>query len=100
AALSRATVVDVAPVLTQPVRGLAKRQAWLCIRTVDIPLEHIAHKALDWTSRVSIEMPDSVLLEVAGSQRLFGGLENLRAEIECALPGAYLALAPTSRAAL
>ncbi|MEX0900220.1 MAG: DNA polymerase Y family protein [Gammaproteobacteria bacterium] len=74
---------------------------WLCVLT-DRP-DTVAAEALNWSSRVSIE-PDAVLLEVAGSRRLFGSLAALRTEIERVFAVRQwllqLALAPTPRAAL
>ncbi len=40
-------------------------------------LEAVATAALDFTSRVNLEPPDAVLLEVRGSLRLFGGARRL-----------------------
>ncbi len=64
-------------------------------------LAALVSRAHTLTSRVTIEAPDAVLLEVAGSQRLFGGLSALLA----ALRGTFarplqLALAPTPLAAV
>lgn len=57
-----------------------------------------------FTSRVSIEPPDAVLLEVRGSFRLFGGVQSLCAQLleRCRQGGFDLrwALAPTPLAAL
>lgn len=67
-------------------------------------LERLAGWAGRFTPRVSIELPDGLLLEVKGSRKLFGGLSAL---IEQVLAGAreqgvtpWIALAPTPRAAL
>lgn len=69
-----------------------------------IDLERTACIAGDFTSRVSLEPPDAVLLEVQGSFRLFGGASSLcKALLErCSAAGieARWALAPTPLAAL
>lgn len=88
-----------------PPGGVAVERApriWLCLLT-DAP-ERAAPLALGWTSRVSIEPPDALLLEVGGSRRLFGDLAALRGAVEHAFAvrgwRLQLALAPTPRAAL
>ncbi|AOG23184.1 Y-family DNA polymerase [Acidovorax sp. RAC01] len=57
--------------------------------------------ALQFTPRVAV-LEDSVVAEMAGSARLFGGLEHLRAQVECGAQelGARVAWAPTGTAAL
>lgn len=57
--------------------------------------------ALQFTPRVAL-LEDSVVAEVAGSARLFGGLEHLRSQVECGAQelGATVAWAPTGTAAL
>jgi protein ImuB len=67
-------------------------------------LEAIAAWACQFTSRVSLEPPQAVLLEVEGSLRLFGGMGRLMARLHSGLAGigfeALLAAGPTARAAL
>ena len=67
-------------------------------------LETLACWAGGFTSEVSLALPDALLLEVAGSLRLFGGLEALLARLLQGIAGqghaACTALAPTPRAAL
>ena len=67
-------------------------------------LEAIAAWACQFTSRVSLEPPQAVLLEVEGSLRLFGGMGRLMARLRSGLAGigfeALLAAGPTARAAL
>lgn len=57
-----------------------------------------------FTPTVSLEPPESVLLEVRASLALFGGLERLRASLaealSCRVPGFRLSVAPTPLAAL
>ncbi len=67
-------------------------------------LERLAGWAGRFTPRVSLEPPDAVLLEIKGSRRLFGGIAALAEQLAA---GAcehgvtpWIALAPTSRAAL
>lgn len=67
-------------------------------------LETLACWAGGFTSEVSLAQPDALLLEVAGSLRLFGGLDALLARLLHGIAGqghaARAALAPTPRAAL
>ena len=67
-------------------------------------LENLAEWAGRYTPRVSLEPPDSVLLEVRGSLRLFGGSRRLLAQIHAQLGAAglmpQLALTPTPLASL
>ena len=67
-------------------------------------LEELAARAQRFTPRVSLAPPDGLLLEVAGSLHLFGGLSGLRAELigECLhlQIRPVLAFAPTPLAAL
>jgi protein ImuB len=67
-------------------------------------LERLGVRAQRLTPRVSLDPPDSLLLEVKGSLHLFGGVEGLSREMagECSrlrIP-CVLALAPTPLAAL
>jgi protein ImuB len=67
-------------------------------------LESLAGWAETLTSTVSIEAPESVLLEVAGSLKLFGSVEAIKAKLEQELARRYanfrLCVAPTPTAAL
>jgi protein ImuB len=67
-------------------------------------LEAIASWACQFTAQVSLEPPQAVLLEVAGSLRLFGGAARLMARLHHGLSDlgfeALLAAGPTARAAL
>jgi protein ImuB len=67
-------------------------------------LARLAEIAGAFTSRVSLEPPDAVLLEVRGSFRLFGGAQGLCRQLldRCGSAGYALhwSLAPTPRAAL
>jgi protein ImuB len=67
-------------------------------------LESVAMWLGRFTPRVSLEPPQGVAAEVAGSLRLFGGAADLAARIRAGLTelgfDAVLALAPTARAAL
>lgn len=69
-----------------------------------VMLERLCRFAQRFTSRVSIEMPNALLLEIKGSIRLFGSLEALHADIDATwsrleLP-ARTATAPTTLGAL
>jgi protein ImuB len=80
---------------------------WVALHFANLPresLEPIAAWACQFTPRVSVEPPREIVLEVAGSLRLFGGgralLQKLRAGLaELDFP-VSLAVAPTARAAL
>ncbi len=67
-------------------------------------LEEVALWAGRFTSRVVLETPDGLLLELAGSRRLFGGVEGLLGSLERELErfGHHFctALAPTPAAAM
>lgn len=67
-------------------------------------LASLAEIAGGFTSRVSLEPPDAVLLEVRGSFRLFGGARGLCRQLldRCSAAGyaLYWSLAPTPLAAL
>jgi protein ImuB len=62
-------------------------------------LESLAARAERFTSLVSLEVPDGLLLEIAGSLKLFGGREALRRRIETGFARsgftACLAITPT-----
>ncbi len=61
----------------------------------------LAKHAQGFTPRVVVESPDAVLLELAGSQRLFGGMPALLAALRKVFPRPLqLALAPTPLAAV
>ena len=66
-------------------------------------LERIAAWAIQFTSTVSIAAPNGVLLEIAGSLKLFGGLASLWARIERGIAAlgyeSAVACAPTPLAA-
>jgi protein ImuB len=67
-------------------------------------LERLCLHALRFTPRVSIEMPNALLLEIRGSVKLFGSLETLHAGIDAAWGHLKLevssATAPSTLAAL
>src|SRR5487761_5750 len=102
--------------LLRPVTGrldapiMAPAELWLAVQLTASPspsrqdLERLGARAQRLTPRVSLDPPDSLLLEVKGSLHLFGGVEGLSREMagECSrlrLP-CMLALAPTPLAAL
>jgi protein ImuB len=61
----------------------------------------LIRRAQSLTPRVTVESTDAVLLELGGSQRLFGGLPGLLAELRRIFPRPLqLALAPTPLAAV
>ena len=67
-------------------------------------LQRLSACALQFTSLVSIEMPNALLLEIKGSVKLFGSLTSLHARIDaawgCLALRAQGAIAPTALAAL
>jgi protein ImuB len=69
-----------------------------------VMLQRLCLSAQQFTSLVSIEMPNALLLEIKGSVKLFGSLELLHADIDAAWSRlalrAYSATAPTTLAAL
>jgi protein ImuB len=69
-----------------------------------VALEQLAAWAMRYTSMVSLAPPQALLLEVAGSLKLFGGLERIRTQIQDELRElgyeVATALAPTPLAAL
>lgn len=81
-------------------------EAWVAlhVRSSSNALAHLAEIAGGFTSRVSLEPPDAVLLEVRGSFRLFGGARGLCRQLldRCGAAGytPHWSLAPTPRAAL
>src|SRR5690348_15950996 len=88
----------------------APAELWLAVHLETSPspaqqdLERLGARAQRLTPRVSLDPPDSLLLEVKGSLHLFGGVEGLSREMagECSrlrIP-CMLALATTPLAAL
>lgn len=102
-----------------PIRPLGRADAaagapaelWLAVHMAASPcppapqdLERLGARAQRLTPRVSLDPPDSLLLEVKGSLHLFGGVEGVSREMagECSrlrMP-CRLAMAPTPLAAL
>lgn len=81
----------------------------LCLRERSLlrerkALESLATWALQFTSFVCIEAPDVLLLEIAGSLRLFGGLAALKQQITTGLDErgfrAFVSIAPTPLASI
>jgi protein ImuB len=66
-------------------------------------LEQIANDCLKYTSAISLQPPNEILLEVRGSFRLFGGatalLERIQTDLAALDAGVQLALASTARSA-
>ncbi len=103
----RARRAGICPGMPVPATyALAPR---LLVRTRDVSrerhaLENIALWAFQFTSQVSVLPPGSLLLEIGGSLRFFGGLDALcnriRAEASTLGFDAVVAAAPTPRGAL
>lgn len=80
---------------------------WIALHFPCLPpgtLEPLAAWACQFTPRVSLEPPQALLAEVAGSLRRFGGARRLRALVRRGVAAlgheAGIAMAPTARAAL
>jgi protein ImuB len=80
---------------------------WVALEFPPLPsgtLEHLAAWACQFTPKVSLEPPHSLVLEVASSLRLFDGLERLSERLHDGLTAmgfsARVAAAQTARAAL
>jgi protein ImuB len=73
------------PPAFKPVKSY-RRQLWYAAIATQIPdaetLQRLCLHALKFTSFVSIEPPDALLLEIRGSVKLFGSLEILQAAID------------------
>jgi protein ImuB len=89
---------------------MAPAELWLAVRLaspsqpVRQDLERLGARAQRLTPRVSLDLPDGLLLEVKGSLRLFGGVAGVSREMarECSRlrMSCALAVAPTPLAAL
>ena len=80
---------------------------WVALHFPLLPqgtLEAVGAWACQFTPRVSLELPQALLLEVEGSLRLFGGFDSLKTKIQSGVEAmgfsAALATASTPRAAL
>jgi protein ImuB len=80
------------------------RELWAAVQCTSADpaaLAMLVKSAQAFSPRVAVESTDAVLLELAGSQRLFGGLPALLAALRAAFPRPLqLALAPTPLAAV
>jgi protein ImuB len=105
--------VALAPqALAQPALNRLPKQLWYAavfpamaqLESFAAPLQKLCLHAQAFTSFVSIEPPNALLLEVKGSVKLFGSLQQLHVDIDAcwrrlALP-AHSAIAPSTLAAL
>jgi len=100
----RVRVREVPP--AAPAAAAEARELWAAVQlgpdAADAgELAALARRAQSFTPRVATESTDAVLLELAGSRRLFGGLPALLAALRAAFPRPLqLALAPTPLAAV
>ncbi|HXC60770.1 MAG TPA: DNA polymerase Y family protein [Steroidobacteraceae bacterium] len=120
--------LDLPPAQPTPVRAQVReviqadalpapenaRELWVAVQTGEwrgepeaknetfpAALASLVKRAQAFTPRVTVESSDAVLMELAGSQRLFGGLPALRDALRAAFPRPLqLALAPTPLAAV
>ena len=114
-----APVPAPAPILSTPSGGVPPtpqgrvgprvKQLWYAVvfpqeLVAPTDLQRLALRAQQFTSFVSIEAPNALLLEVKGSLRLFGSLEQLQARIDAVWQAlglaAVSAVAPATLAAL
>ena len=109
----RAQVREV-PAASAGVAPATARELWAAVQIggwhgepegegddIGAALAALIRRAQSLTPRVAVESTDAVLLELAGSQRLFGGLAGLLAELRRVFPRPLqLALAPTPLAAV
>jgi protein ImuB len=96
----RAVPVAVVP---EPVTApRVARELWAAVEFGNAAqLATALRQAQSFTSRVAIESPDALLLELGGSQQLFGGLHALLRALRAAFPQPMkLAMAPTPLAAV
>jgi protein ImuB len=114
APLPAVAAVPVREMQREPAVLTAARELWAAVQLGGQPgdteaasgnfaavLAVLVKRAQVFTSRVVVESTDAVLLELAGSQRLFGGMPALLAELRKAFPRPLqLALAPTPLAAV
>lgn len=93
------------PAAPEPLPQVAARQLWAAVYRVSptdaATLHQLGLQALQFSSRVCLEAPDALVLEVRASLRLFGGLgplwQQLRGQFQ---PAAVVSMAPTPLAAL
>jgi len=112
---ARPAVLRGVPPLAPAVVRPRPKQLWYAVVFPDLMEPHPVHPAAStlqrlclyaqqFTSLVSIEMPNALLLEIKGSVKLFGSLAALHAAIEAAWSRlslrAHAATAPTALAAL
>ncbi|MGH8201616.1 MAG: Y-family DNA polymerase [Steroidobacteraceae bacterium] len=96
------------PIVGRTEATTAPAELWLAVHLTASPsqqdLERLGARAQRLTPRVSLDPPDSLLLEVKGSLHLFGGAAGLSREMtgECSRlrMSCTLAVAPTPLAAL
>lgn len=108
------TTLRAAPA-PQPAAASRPRELWVAVQsdewqqsatslppdTLPPALVALVRRAQGFTPRVTVESGDALLLELAGSLRLFGGLKPLLQALRAAFPRPlHLALAPTPLAAV
>jgi protein ImuB len=112
AAANASTALVPLPATPQPAGSPRSRQLWYAVVFPELieakhsatVLQPLCMHAQQFTSFVSIELPNALLLEIKGSVKLFGSLKALHADIDAcwrrlALP-ARSATAPSTLAAL
>jgi protein ImuB len=102
--------VSAPPPATQPSPRLHSKQLWYAAvfpelaHSESAALQRLCLHALQFTSFVSMEPPNALLLEIKGSVKLFGSLERLHADLEACWRRLTLpvlsATAPSTLAAL
>lgn len=102
AAASQATALSSLPAVERAVPEAAELWVAVQLKCADPALlATLLRHASRFTPRVTVEPADALLLELRGSQRLFGGLRALLQSLREAFPlPLRLAMAPTPLAAL
>jgi protein ImuB len=105
-----APAVSAPPPTAQPGPRLHSKQLWYAAVFPELAqsdpkaLQRLCLHALQFTSFVSMEPPNALLLEIKGSVKLFGSLERLHADLEACWRRLTLAVlsatAPSTLAAL
>lgn len=104
---AQAQSLGIAPGLT--LADARARYPDLCVAEMDAEadghwLERLARRCIDWTPVVAAVPPDGIVLDIAGSEHLFGGEAGLIAQIEDAFAAIGMtfrqACASTAEAAL
>lgn len=86
--------------LPETRHSACREQLWLALQCAGSELESLAARCKRITSVVSLKRPDSVVLEIGGSLRLFGGLAAVKKILASETEAHRICAAPTPLAAL